>query len=391
MMVRGVCAAGLVMALLGLSGSGVVGGGETDRPDPAPVGIVSALPVEQAAVLAEMAVERHTDVQGFRFYVGSIAGRAVVSVASGELDGAAQLATWLLNTTFRPRATIFSGTAGAQNAGINVGDVVLSGFVVDKDAVRYGRDGRQKPYPAAEIHVTGRTNIAGALISGRGEQYPTPSDAAEFGSRPHPVDPDRVYIQGFAAAKQLVRTGAATPALGSVRLSEATGRQDASGAVDSKVIVGTVGQAPVWTESLAWVEAQNMLYQTDAEDNEGTGFAYANAVTGVPWMLVRGVSDTPWHPTAYAADLASKRAAKVCAHVVAGLPAEVDRSPVARADLSPLANARQAGYLIADRVAYGVGPVTEVTYTDPQGRRSLTGGQLADLRRQYTPGAGGLG
>lgn len=49
----------------------------------------------------------------------------------------------------------------------------------------------------------------------------------------------------------------------------------------------------MWTEPLAWIAAQNLLYQTDAEDNEAVGFAFANATTGAPWIRVRGISDTP--------------------------------------------------------------------------------------------------
>ncbi|WP_433456471.1 hypothetical protein ACQPXS_46960 (plasmid) [Streptomyces sp. CA-142005] len=363
--------------------SGAVSGGD-GQPGRKPIGIVSAVPIEQAAVLATMAVERQEDLHGFRFYVGTINGHPVVSVASGELDPSAQLTTWLLNSAFQPRATLFCGTAGSQNAAVNVGDVVLSGYVVDKAAIHYGRDGRQNPYPAAEIHVTGRVNIAGAVISRKGRRYPTPSNADTYGNGPHPVDPSWAYLQALAANRELVRIGAATPELGSIPLARATGSPTATGKVANKVVIGAIGQAPVWTESLDWIQVQNMLYQTDAEENEGTGFAFANAMTGIPWALIRGISDTPWHPDVYEANLASKRAAQVCTHLVTHLPPDVDTAPARLSDLSPLANARQAGYLIADRVAYRVGPVTEVTFTGPQGRKTLSGRGLDTLRHQYT-------
>ncbi|MGW2557529.1 5'-methylthioadenosine/S-adenosylhomocysteine nucleosidase family protein [Streptomyces sp. NPDC001635] len=354
------------------SSVGGIGGGDRSH-DGKPIGIVSALPAEQAAVLAKMVVERQANVHGFHFYVGTISGRPVVSVASGELDPTAQLATWLLNSTFHPRATLFSGTAGAQNASINLGDVVLSGYVVDKEAIHYRRDGRQTPYPAAEVHVTESVNIAGAVIS-----------RTDHHRVSHPTDPSWVHVQAFAASRELVRIGAETPALGSVSRAEATGSPTATGRVANKVVTGVIGQAPVWTESLEWIQVQNMLYQTDAEENEGTGFAFANAVSGVPWALIRGISDTPWYPHIYDGDLASKRAAQVCAHLVTHLPSEVDPAPVRLRDLSPVANARQAGYLIADEVSYQVGPVTELIFTGPQGRRTLTGRDLTALRRQYT-------
>jgi adenosylhomocysteine nucleosidase len=128
-----------------------------------------------------------------------------------------------------------------------------------------------------------------------------------------------------------------------------------------------------------------MLFQTDAEENEGSGFAFANAAAGVPWMLVRGISDTPWFPDAYDADLASDRAANVVAYMVAHLPAKVSKAPVTMSDLSPLANARQAGYLVASQAYFTVNPVTKVEYSDASSGKTvtLTGSSLAKLTKEY--------
>ncbi len=131
-----------------------------------------------------------------------------------------------------------------------------------------------------------------------------------------------------------------------------------------------------------------MLYQTDAEENEGTGFAYANAQAGVPWTLVRGISDTPWYPNAYDPTAASQHAASVVAYLVAHLPASVSHAPVTMADLSPLANARKAGYLIANDAYFTTSPVTKVAYTGPHGApTTLTGPALAALESEYSFGA----
>ncbi|MEV6319274.1 hypothetical protein [Streptomyces sp. NPDC051776] len=353
-----------------------------DRQSPAPVGIVSAIPVEQAAVLARMDVKRHVDIDGYRFYVGTMRGRPVVSVASGSLDSGAELATWILNKTFRPRATLFSGTAGSQNARVHIGDVVLSGYVVDKEAVHYRRDNRQEPYPAMEMHVTENTNLEGAVIDGYGKRYPTPSDAANFDAEAQPVDRNWVYIKALAATRDLVRA-AADRGPGSSGGETADQGPAPSAPPGGRVLVGTVGEGPVWTENLDWIEAQNMLYQSDAEENEGAGFAFANATAGVPWLVVRGISDSPWHPDVYRGGLAARRAAEVCADVVARLPARVSRAAVGPGDLDPVANARRAGYLIADQVRYDVGPVTEVTYPGPHGPIRLSERRLRELRRQY--------
>jgi adenosylhomocysteine nucleosidase len=82
--------------------------------------------------------------------------------------------------------------------------------------------------------------------------------------------------------------------LGATEISDATGDSKRTGTIPDKVIAGVIGQADVWTEPLSWIEAQNMLYQTDAEENEGNGFAFTNAQLDVPWLLVRGISDSVW-------------------------------------------------------------------------------------------------
>jgi adenosylhomocysteine nucleosidase len=349
-----------------------------------PVGIVSADPEEQAPILAAMHVTSWKDIGGYRYYVGTMEGQPVVDVAAGEVDETAELATWILDTTFHPRATLFSGTAGAQNAGINVGDVVLSGYVVDKSQIHYQLGGYQSAYSGIELHVTGSSDVAGAIIDSYGNVYPTPSDAATFDNNPDPTDTNWIFVDALAASDELVSIARNAPT-GTTTLADATGNSAAQGSFANKVVVGTIGQANVWTEPLSWIEAQNMLFQTDAEENEGSGFAFANAEAGVPWMLVRGISDTPWFPNAYDADLASDRAAAVVSYLVDRLPATVTSAPITMSDLSPLANARQAGYLVADQAYFGVTPVTEVVYSTTSGAQvTLTGSSLAKLTSEYT-------
>jgi adenosylhomocysteine nucleosidase len=354
----------------------------TSKPE-APIGIVSADPEEQAPLLARMHVTRTCDIGGFTFYVGTMGGQPVVDTASGELDETAELATWILDTNFHPRATLFSGTAGANNARINVGDVVLSGYVVDKSQIHYQLGGYQTAYSGIELHAVAGSDAAGAIIDSYGNAYPTPADAKNFDNGSDPTDKSWIFVDALAAAKELVTTAERAPT-GTNTVADATGNAKAKGTFKNKVVVGTIGQANVWTEPLSWIESQNMLFQTDVEENEGSGFAFASAAAGVPWMLVRGISDTPWLPNAYDADLASDRGAAVVSYLVAHLPAEVSKAPVTMSTLSPLAEARQAGYLVAQQAYFNVTPVTKVVFTSAAGRTvTLTGKPLAKLTRQY--------
>jgi adenosylhomocysteine nucleosidase len=354
----------------------------TEKPE-APIGIVSADPEEQSPILAKMHVTRHVEIAGYTYWIGTIGGKPVVDTASGELDETAELATWILDATFHPRATLFTGTAGANNAAINVGDVVLSGYVADKSQIHYELGGYQIAYSGIELHAVGASDTEGAIVNSYGNVYPTPSDAANFDNDNDPTDKSWIFVSALAATKELVTIAAHTPA-GTDTVADATGEAKAKGAFKNKVIVGTIGQANVWTEPLSWIEAQNMLFQTDAEENEGSGFAFANAAAGVPWMLVRGISDTPWFPNAYDADLASDRAAAVVEYLIARLPATFSKTPVTMANLSPLANAREAGYLVAGQAYFDVTPVSKVIYTSRTGKTvTLTGKSLANLTREY--------
>jgi adenosylhomocysteine nucleosidase len=349
----------------------------------APVGIVSADPEEQAPLLAAMHVTKTCVIGGFTFYVGTMGGRPVVDTAAGELDETAELASWILDTTFHPRATLFSGTAGANNAGINVGDVVLSGYVVDKSQIHYQLGGYQTAYSGIELHAVKGSDTAGAIIDSYGNVYPTPADAKKFDDGNDPTDKSWIFVDALAATKELVTTAEHAPT-GTNTVADATGNPKAKGTFKNKVVVGTIGQANVWTEPLSWIESQNLLFQTDAEENEGSGFAFANAAAGVPWMLVRGISDTPWRPNAYDSYLASDRAAAVVSYLVAHLPATVSKAPVTMSTLSKLAEARQAGYLVAQQAYFNVTPVTKVVFTSGAGKTvTLTGKALATLTQQY--------
>jgi adenosylhomocysteine nucleosidase len=349
----------------------------------APIGIISADPEEQAPILAKIHVTSHETIAGYTYYVGTMGGKPVVDAACGEANETAELCAYILDTTFHPRATLFSGTAGAQNAKINVGDVVLSGYVADKSQIHYQLGGYQTAYSGIELHAVKGSDAAGAIVNSYGNVYPTPADAKNFNNGNDPTDKSWIFVSAFAATKELVTTAEHAPT-GANTVADATGNAKAKGTFSNKIVVGTIGEANVWTEPLPWIEAQNMLFQTDAEENEGSGFAWANAAVGVPWMLVRGISDTPWFPNAYDSIIASDRAAAVVGYLVAHLPATVSKAPVTMSTLSEIANAREAGYLVANQAYFTATPVTRVDFTSPRGKSvTLTGKPLAKLAREY--------
>jgi adenosylhomocysteine nucleosidase len=364
---------------------------DSARRPPAPVGIVSAVGYEQAPILAAMRVTKTVRREGYTFYVGTIAGKPVVSVLGYEDDESAQLATYLLAKHFRPRALVFSGTAGSQSPHVNVGDVVLGGFVADKSNIHYLTGGSQTSNKGVQVRTGGRARIAGSVVGGYGHPVPTPTTASGFGYGPDGNNRRLPYVEAYAATRQLVTLGRRTPDLGRTSIADATGDESRQGDIANKVLTGVMGQAQTWTEPLSWVAAQNLLYQSDAEENESSGFAFSSATRGIPWVMVRGISDTPWHPNAYEGVLAAERAARVTIRIATQLPATVARAPVAFGDLSRASNARRAGYLIADEAFFTVSRVSKVSYTDRQGKqRNLSRAALRRLRARYRSGAAQL-
>jgi len=382
-------AAGALAAAGLTAGSAASGATRSAHAAPlAPIGIISAVGVEQAPILAAMHVTKSVVVDGYLFYVGTIGGKPVVDAFGGEIDESSELATYLLISHFHPRAMLFSGTAGAQAAPINVGDVVVSALVVDKSNLHYQLGGYQTPYEGVELHLAKGVSDAGDTIVGYEYTLPTPADAGTYGAGPPtPTNKKWVYVTDLAANLELVTLAEHAPALGTTTVADATGGTG-TGVIKNKLVVGVIGQAPVWTEPLGWLEAQDFVYQSDAEENEGTGFAFACASQGVPWMLIRGISDTPWHPNAYDGVISSDHAAKVVVYVVEHLPASFSSKSAGYANLSRETNAKTVGYVIAQQAWYRIGTVTKVTFVNVHGKTvTLSGAPLKALEKEYTYGA----
>ncbi|MGC9072177.1 MAG: hypothetical protein ACP5HK_05740, partial [Acidilobus sp.] len=183
------------------------------------------------------------------------------------------------------------------------------------------------------------------------------------------VDMGYVYVEYLAASAELVRLAEhATPALPqAIPLENVTGL-NLSGDLRPNIVVGVIGSANQWTEPLTWMAQQNALYETDAGENEGMGFAFVNSRLGIPWVIVRGISDSPWFPSVYIGPLAAKEAANVTVYIVGHLsPWNVSDEPSSFSALSNISNAALHGYIVAQRVYYDGLRVAGVVYVGQNG------------------------
>ncbi|MEM0121664.1 MAG: 5'-methylthioadenosine/S-adenosylhomocysteine nucleosidase [Thermoprotei archaeon] len=333
------------------------------------IGIVTAMPMEQAPILSAMSLSGVVNISGYEFYVGSIGGQQVVSVRSGEKEYAVTAATTIMDTFFNIEAAILSGTAGARDPNITVGDVVLGAYVVDKSSIHYYLGNATYNYSEdaySGVEIVNMTPLGGALVSGFGSAQVSPANASAYGYG-YGVDHSYTYVEAFPASLGLLRV-AEEYRLPPTPLSYITG-SNVTGMAPSYIVAGVIGSANQWTEPLSWMAQQNALYESDAGENEGMGFSYVNTHFNIPWLIIRGISDSPWYPNTYQGVWAAQAAANVTVYVVehfyeAGATL-LDKASFA--DLSPLSNAKAHGYIVADQVYYNGLNVAKIVYTSQNG------------------------
>ena len=180
------------------------------------------------AVLGDMAQEEKA---GLTFLTGEMAGQEVVGVKAGIGKVNAALCTQMLIDMYQPQAIINVGVAGALNANLAVGDVVIS-----RDTVQHDMD----------------TTFFGdepGFISGLGQIY-------------FPAD-EKLIHQAQAAAEKL-------------GLHYLIGR------------IVTGDQFIAKAEKKEWLIQQ---FAGDCTEMEGGAVAHVCTVNKVPFVIIRAISD----------------------------------------------------------------------------------------------------
>jgi len=292
------------------------------------------------------------NISGYTFYLGTMDGRPVVAVQSNPREAGTAQTTTMMDTNFNVIANIFTGIAGSRNPNVYVGDVVVSAFTVNKAAVHYHRD-YIGPYDVPVVLSNGTV----------------------------------VYDYYFPSSYGLVSIAGGFNGLGTTNISIVTGNSSETGTVQAQVVIGVDGSANQWTENLGWMEFQNALYQTDAGENNAYGFASVNQAYGVPYVVIQGISDSPWFPNAYDGSLAQQRAAALATYIVDNFNANGLQAPATFGQLSAISNAAMNGYIVASKV-FTSNPntsinVTSIEYTAQNGS-AVTISNMASINNEYT-------
>ncbi|MFK8251489.1 5'-methylthioadenosine/adenosylhomocysteine nucleosidase [Ancylobacter terrae] len=217
-----------------------------------PVGVLCALPQELAGLTAALDADATSTAAGMRFHAGRLDGHDVVLAQAGMGKVNAAIAATLLIERFGARAVVFSGVAGGLDPALAIGDVVLAEHVIQHDA-----------------------------------GYSTPSGFVTYqaGHLPFFNPADGLGLPADAAL--LARAGAALQGLELAPLSHAAGGTGAP----PRLVTGQVLTGDYFVNSEAVREALFARFGAQAVEMEGAAMAQACAAFGVPWLVIRALSD----------------------------------------------------------------------------------------------------
>jgi adenosylhomocysteine nucleosidase len=204
------------------------------------IGLICAIPQELDA-LGNVLQQSHTEwVAHTQCTVGTLDGHEVVLVGSGMGKVNAALVTTILAHRFRCRTIVFSGVAGGLDPNLAIGDIVIADLVIQHDAGII-EDERVRTYQPGHVPMINPTDRLG-----------------------YATDPDLL-----ARVKQ--------------RLTDIE--------ADGQIVYGTVLSGDQY---LNCKKVRERLFHTlggKAIEMEGGAVAQVCDAFGLPWLVIRALSD----------------------------------------------------------------------------------------------------
>ena len=224
-----------------------------------PIGVIAAMDSELEQLLGMLEGKAERTICGLQFYMGTLYGRDVVLLKCGIGKVNAARGAQILIDMFHPAALVNTGIAGGLALGLAVGDIVVATGALQHD-----------------FDVTAFGHVKGYLCTGEDDTRPTVFAA----------DP------ALRAALQC----AAEAVLGAEHVHEgviATGDQFISGAGKKAYLSSTFGAM--------------------AAEMEGGAIAQVAQLSGVPFAILRAISDLADGTAAESFDTFERKAAKASA------------------------------------------------------------------------------
>ena len=227
-----------------------------------PIGIIGAMDSELSLLLASMQQSSQEVLYGINFHTGILYDRQIVLVKAGIGKVNAARCTQLLIDHYHPAAIINTGIAGGLAPGLQVGDIVVAEGLVQHD-----------------FDVTAFGHVKGYLCTGEDDRIPT-----VFHTDKHISDTLIKTVQ-TVLCKEKVHKGLI-----------ATGDQFISGHESKAVIYDT--------------------FHALAAEMEGGAIAQVAALSGVPFAVIRAISDLADGTAAGSYDVFEQQAANNSAATV---------------------------------------------------------------------------
>lgn len=197
------------------------------------IGIIGAMELEVAQLIAEMAESRIVTKAGMEFHEGTLNDTSVVIVRCGIGKVNAALCVQVLADVFQVTHVINTGVAGSLNPKLDIGDILVS-----KDALHHDMD------------------------------------VTIFGYRPGEVP--QMGFREFQADERLAALA-----------REACQRANPH----VNVVLGRVVSGDQFISSKEVKERLVELFQGDCAEMEGASIAHGAHLNGIPFVIIRAISD----------------------------------------------------------------------------------------------------
>lgn len=215
-----------------------------------PIGVLCALPQELAFLVDNLTATETIERAGMVFHTGRLDGHEVVLARAGMGKVNAAIAATLLIERFDCRLVLFSGIAGGLDPELSIGDVVIADHVVQHDA--------------------GYTSEEGFVVYQAGYlPFFSPHEDLGHAADGELIERVRAALAELALTPLSARTDGQPPRLHYGRVL--TGDQFVNSETLREKLFRELGGAAV--------------------EMEGAAMAQACAAFGVPWLVVRALSD----------------------------------------------------------------------------------------------------
>ena len=221
-------------------------------------GIIAAMQEEMQEIQKLMKNIYNKEIYCLNFIEGKISDKTIILVEAGVGKVNAARTTQILIDKFDIDAVINIGSAGAANDKLNIGDIVIGKKLVqhDFDITAFG-------------HPKGYISNAGQYFSS-----------------------DRKLIEKMENAIKNLEN------------------------IDFNIFLGTIASGDIFCTNINMKEKIKNKFNADAIEMEGAAIAQVCQLDNIPFIIVRGISDTPNGKNEIIFEQYLKKASQKCAQII---------------------------------------------------------------------------